>query len=86
MLKHQADAALLRREVNAARAVEPDLVRVFRIKTHPHKALQAGASQQAGNGAQHAGLAAARRADDGQQFAGRAVKLGVEPDRTAIFK
>ena len=83
MLKHHPDAALLRRPGNAALAVKPPVVRAV---ADAHQALQTRALEQAGNGAQHAGLAAAGRPDQTQQFTALAIKRGVEPDRPVVLK
>jgi len=56
MLEHQADAALLRRLPETAGTVEPD---IFGRAADADAALQLRAFQQPGDGAQHAGLAAA---------------------------
>ena len=75
VLEHQAHAALLRRKANTLRGVQPDLVAAG------NAALQAVWRPQAGHGAQHAGLAAARRPDQRHQLAGAAVEFGGHPDR-----
>ena len=49
MLKHQPDPALLRRQMNAAFAVKPELLR---LRADLHAPLQAGAFQKTGDSPQ----------------------------------
>ena len=69
MLKDQARPALLRGQLHTRCRVQPCLAR------HPDVALQIGGRPQARNGPQHAGFAAARRANERHQLARAATEI-----------
>ena len=70
LLKHQPNPTLLRRAANTLSAVQPGLA------TAADPAL--GRAEQARDGAQHRGLAAAGGADERQQLARRAVQVHLQ--------
>ena len=77
VLEHEADVAALRRHEDAPRGVAPELAAHFNAAAlGPH---------QAGQNAQHRGLAGARRADQSEQLAGFAAEDATQRHRPRLL-